>query len=150
MFKHILLPTDGSELSQKAARDCITLAKTLNAKVTGVHIIPSTFSAVIGFDPDVPWIDVELQERMREAATAAGNKYLDGIEAQAKSAGVKFERLLIESNHIWKGIVDAAKDQRCDLIMMAAHGRRGLSALVLGSETNKVLTHTNIPVLVYR
>jgi len=150
VFKHILLPTDGSELAQKAASTCVELARSLGAAITGIHIIPSTFSAMIGVDADIPWVDIELQERMREAARAAGNKHLDRIEAAAKSADVRFKRLLVESDNIWSAIIDAAKDEKCDLIMMAAHGRRGLAALVLGSETNKVVTHSPIPVLVYR
>ncbi|MFL6623011.1 MAG: universal stress protein [Sulfurifustaceae bacterium] len=147
MYKHILIPTDGSELSEKAIKSGSALAKTLNAKITGLHIIPSVSPIYYG---EVAWIDPKLDNQMRETARAEGNKYLDRVEATAKSAGVTSERVLLESELVWKTIIDTAQARRCDLILMAAHGRGGLSALVLGSETNKVLTHSKIPVLVYR
>lgn len=150
MFKHILIPTDGSELSERAAKEGVALAKVLEAKITGIHVIPLSFSAYVGFYGEIPWVDMELQERLRQAGRAEGNKYLDRMQKMAQAAGVKFEHVLLESDQIWKGIVDTAEERRCDLIMMATHGRRGLSALVLGSETQKVLTHSKIPVLAYR
>jgi len=147
MFKHILIPTDGSELSEKVVQDGMALAKAINAKITGVHIFPSHHISPYGeFGPP----DDVVEKQMRESAITQGNQYLDRIEAAAKSAGVGFERVLSENDDAWRGIIDAAQKKKCDLILMAAHGRRGLSALVLGSETNKVLTHSKIPVLVYR
>jgi nucleotide-binding universal stress UspA family protein len=147
MFKNILIPTDGSELSEKVVKDGVALAKVINAKITGVHIFPSHHISPYGeFGPS----DDVVQKQMRDAATAQGNEFLDRIEAAAQSAGVSFERVISEDDDAWRGIIDAAQKKKCDLIMMSAHGRRGLSALVLGSETNKVLTHSKIPVLVYR
>lgn len=147
MFKHILIPTDGSAFSEKVVKDGVALAKTINAKITGVHIFPSHHISPYGeFGPS----DDVVQKQMRDSATTQGNQYLDRIEAVAKSSGVSFERVISENDDAWRGIIDAAQKKKCDLILMAAHGRRGLSALVLGSETNKVLTHSKIPVLVYR
>ncbi len=147
MFKHILIPTDGSALSEKVVQDGMALAKAMNARITGVHIFPSHLISPYGeFGP----ADDVVEKKMRDNALALGNQYLDRIEAAAKSAGVGFERVLSENDNAWRGIIDAAQNKKCDLILMAAHGRRGLSALLLGSETNKVLTHSKIPVLVYR
>jgi nucleotide-binding universal stress UspA family protein len=147
MFKHILIPTDGSDFSEKVVKDGMALAKTINAKITGVHVYPSFIMISYGeFGP----VDGELQKQMLESAKTEGDKYLDRLQAAAKSAGVAFDRVLLENDNAWKGILETAQKKGCDLVLMAAHGRRGLSALVLGSETNKVLTHSKIPVLVYR
>lgn len=147
MFKHILMPTDGSEFSEKVIEDGMALAKALKAKVIGVHVYPSFKTISYG---ELGPIDGQVQEQMIESAKTEGSRYLDRLGAAADSAGVTFDRILLENDDAWKGIVEIAKKKNCDLIMMAAHGRRGLSALVLGSETNKVLTHSKIPVLVYR
>jgi nucleotide-binding universal stress UspA family protein len=147
MFKHILIPTDGSEFSEKVVKDGMALAKAINAKITAVHAYPSFINISYG---EFGSIDGEVQEQLLESAKTEGNKYLDRLQAAAKSADVIFDRVLLENDDAWKGILDAAQKKGCDLILMAAHGRRGLSALVLGSETNKVLTHSKIPVLVYR
>lgn len=147
MFKNILIPTDGSELSVKVVRDGAALAKLFGARITGVHVVPATY--IIHYGEMGP-IDVRSEQELRELARVEGSKYLDRVEAAAKAAGVAFERVLAESDDAWRGILEAAKQKKCDLIVMAAHGRRGIAALVLGSETNKVLTHSTIPVLVYR
>jgi nucleotide-binding universal stress UspA family protein len=147
MFKNILIPTDGSDFSQKVVTDGVAMAKAINAKITGVHVFPTHHISPYGeFGPS----DDVVQKQMKDAAQTEGNKYLDHIQAAAKAAGVAFDRVILENDHAWKGIIEAASKKGCDLIMMAAHGRRGLSALLLGSETNKVLTHSKIPVLVYR
>lgn len=147
MFKKILIPTDGSELSDKAATSGAALARTVGAGIVGVHVFPSSFGVYYG---EAVWVDDKVQVQMRETAEAEGNRYLDRIQAQAEAAGVPFERVLVESDSPWKGIVDTAHERGCDLIVMAAHGRRGLAAVMLGSETNRVLTHSRVPVLVYR
>ncbi len=146
MFKNILIATDGCELSDKTARNGVVLAKTLNAKVTGVYVVPAHVAVAYG---EMAWVDDRLGAQMREFARADGNKFLDRIQAAAHAAGVSFERVVFESDQVWKGILDIAQQQGCDLIVMAAHGRHGLVALLLGSETNKVLTHAKIPVLIY-
>lgn len=148
MFKNILIPTDGSELSEKVARDGVSLAKLLNARITGVHVVRLLYVAATGVDYGL--FDPNLQLRIQEAAREDGKRYLDQMEAVAGAAGVPFERVLVENEQPWKGILDTAREHRCDLVMMAAHGRRGVVALLLGSETNKVLTHSKVPVLVYR
>jgi nucleotide-binding universal stress UspA family protein len=147
MFKHILIPTDGSELSAKAIKHGVAFAKSLGAKITALHVIPSTIPIYYG---EMSWVDPKLDRQLRDAARAEGNKHLDRAEATARSAKVECERALIEGDMIWQSIIDTAKAKSCDLILMAAHGRRGLAALVLGSETNKVLIHSKVPVLVYR
>ena len=143
MYNHILIPTDGSDLSEKAAQCAVSLAKALNAQVTAVHILPTRVGLAYG---ELAWVDEGLDLRMREQASS----YLDRIEGMAKESGVKFHRALKASHLTWRGIIEVAQDAGCDLIVMAAHGRRGLQALVLGSETNRVLIHARVPVLVYR
>lgn len=147
MFKNILLPTDGSELSEKAAQRAVALANLLSAKVVALHVVPANLGIYYG---EAVWVDDKLQLQLREAAQAEGNKYLDRIETAARAATVPCERALPEAASPWKGIVETAESKGCDLIVMAAHGRRGLAAVVLGSETNRVLMHSTIPVLVYR
>lgn len=147
MFKNILIPTDGSEHSEKVATDGVELAKALNAKIVAVHVIQFPYVAA-GGEPGA--ISPNLVVEVHEALRADGNRYLDRIRALAEAAGVPFERVLLEDRPPWKGILEAAEKYRCDMIMMAAHGHRGIIALVLGSETYKVLTHSKIPVLVYR
>lgn len=147
MFKNILIPTDGSELSDKAVQSGVALARAVNARIAGLHVFPSSFGVYYG---EAVWVDDKIQTQMRATAESEGNKYLDRIQAAAEAASVAFERILVESDSPWKGIVDTAKRKGCDLIVMAAHGRRGLTAVVLGSETNRVLTHSSVPVLVYR
>lgn len=147
MYKHILLPTDGSELSLRAAKSVIDLAKALNARVTAVHVYPVKFTVYYG---ELSWVDERLEMTAREATQREGKKFLDQIAAVANSASVPFNGLLLEDENVWKSILETAERKGCDLIAMAAHGRRGLAAVLLGSETNKVLTHSKIPVLVYR
>lgn len=147
MFKHILIPTDGSESSDQAAKQAVNLAKLFAAKVTAIHVFAPSFGIYYG---EAVWVDDKMQVQLRETAETEGNKYLDRIAVAAQAANVPFERVLLEGDSPWKGIVETAQNRGCDLIMMAAHGRRGLAALVLGSETNRVLTHSKIPVLVYR
>jgi nucleotide-binding universal stress UspA family protein len=147
MFKHILIPTDGSELSDKAIKNGVAFARAVGAKITGLHVIPATMPIYYG---DMTWIDAKIDQKLREAARAQGSKHLDRVEATARSAKVECERVLVEADMVWQTIIDTAAAKRCDLILMAAHGRRGLAAVVLGSETNRVLVHSKIPVLVYR
>lgn len=147
MFKHILVPTDGSESSSMAAKQAVKLAKLFNARITAIHVFAPNFGIYYG---EAVWVDDKLQMQLRETAETEGNKFLDRIATEASSANVPLERVLLEGDSPWKGIVETAQNRGCDLIMMAAHGRRGLAALVLGSETNRVLTHSKVPVLVYR
>ena len=147
MYQNILVPTDGSKLSMKAVKTAVRLASALGARVTGVYCIP-TFSDPIyteGLSVAGP-----SAGRQRAEAKKAGSKALAEIEKSARAAGVACGSAILASGTPWEGILKTAKSRRSDLIVMASHGRRGISALLLGSETVKVLTHSTIPVLVYR
>ena len=146
MFKHVLISTDGSPASNKAAKAGISLAKALGAKVTAyyaVELMQPIYVEDYGFDQKV--IE-EVEERARQA----GKKYVEAIGKMAKSAGVPFASVVTKAITPYEGIIDAANKRKCDVIFMASHGRRGLSKLILGSVTQKVLTHSKIPVVVYR
>ena len=147
MFAKILLPTDGSELSRKAVKKGVAFAKSTGAKVVGFYS-PADYSTLLYSEYIPPGLmsrnDIEAN------AKAAAKKYLAFIEKAAKTAGVPYEGYFVANAAPWQAIIDAAKKKRCDLIFMASHGRTGLGALVLGSQTAKVLTHSKIPVLVYR
>ncbi|MGB6645291.1 MAG: universal stress protein, partial [Candidatus Cybelea sp.] len=131
MYKHILIPTDGSQLATEAVPRGIALAKVLGAKVTGITVtVPSEVFA----------------DTKRTFAVA--EKYLGQVKDAAAAAGVSCSVIHTEHEQPYQAIIDAAKKNGCDLIVMASHGRRGVSALVLGSETVKVLTHCTVPVLV--
>ena len=145
MYKHILIPTDGSDLSNKAIRHGVALAKAINAKVTGITVtIPFH---VFAADPETV---TDTLDSYRKRMSAAATKYLTQVKDAAAAVGVTCAVIVAEHEHPYSAIIDAANKNGCDLIVMASHGRRGISAVVLGSETVKVLTHSKIPVLVYR
>ncbi len=145
VHQHILIPTDGSELSRNAIDYGMALAKSVSAKVT-VLTVSQPFH-MLAADPltitDTP------EEYAKRVATIA-EKYLDAARQAAMAAGVNCETLHVEHDQPYQAIIDTATGKSCDLIVMASHGRRGISAVVLGSETVKVLTHSTIPVLVFR
>jgi nucleotide-binding universal stress UspA family protein len=145
MFRHILLPTDGSPLSEAAMRKGIQLAKTINARVTGFCVAPAL--RYFGYDAE---IGPEFKKQAEAAVQAEVNKNLLAIEKAAEEAGVPCEAVQEKNDQPYEAIIEAARKKECDLIIMASHGRRGVGALLLGSETQKVLTHSKIPVLVYR
>jgi nucleotide-binding universal stress UspA family protein len=145
MYRNVLLPTDGSELASKAITDGIALAKEMGAKVT-ILTVTRPFH-VITTDPAM-LEDTPAQYKTRIEAYAA--KTLLAASETAKAAGVACDTAQIEGEHPYQSIIDTAASKGCDLIVMASHGRRGIAALVLGSETIKVLTHSKIPVLVHR
>jgi len=144
MFKHILIPTDGSALSEKAIQGGVALAQSLGAKITGYASL-----AKYPYTPITEFM-VETPTDFRAHGEALANTHLAIIESAAKAAGVPYASYLSEADLPYEGIIAAAKQQACDLILMASHGHSGLSALILGSETQKVLTHSTIPVLIYR
>ena len=149
MFKHILLPTDGSELSHKAVKQAIEVAKELGAKITAVHIVGDYHLALPdeGFEmPEIP----TLKKRFEEEGATRAKKILGAVKEVAKIAGVECEVVMATSDVPYKTIINEATKFKCDLIVMASHGRRGLDGILLGSETQKVLTHSKIPVLVCR
>src|SRR5665811_995114 len=145
MHRHVLIPTDGSELSQKAIDYGMALAKSVNAKVT-VMTVSTPFHALV-VEPGVITDTLE-QYGKRMAALAA--KYLNVANEAALAAGASCDTLHVEHDHPYLAIIETASQKSCDLIVMASHGRRGISAIVLGSEAVKVLTHSTIPVLVFR
>ena len=145
MFKHLLLPTDGSELAEAAIRKGVRFAKESHAKVTGVSVTPEfhvlTFNTAMIEDTKEVFL---AESRSHAKANLALLKKL------ADEEGVICDTEVAMSDHPYEEIIRIAHDRGCDLIMMASHGRHGAQALLLGSETQKVLTHTRIPVLVYR
>jgi len=145
MYKNILIATDGSDLSGKAVLHGIALAKVLGAKITAVTV--SLPFHIFTLDPQVVE-DTAVQYKKRVAESAA--RTLATVASAAKAAGIACDTVNVEHEHPYQAIIDAAASKGCDLITMASHGRRGVSAIVLGSETVKVLTHSKIPVLVHR
>jgi nucleotide-binding universal stress UspA family protein len=144
MYRHILIPTDGSELAERAVTHGLSLAKFLGARVT-VIVVEEQPGALFAFsDPAVGVAFVELTEQIKKHAASA----LDRAANAAKQAGVPCETIQVQDVQPYEAIIATATDRGCDLIVMASHGRSGLSAVVLGSVTNKVLTHTKMPVLV--
>ena len=141
----ILIPTDGFELSNEAIRHGVALAKAVNAKVTGITV--TTPFHLIAMDPETLTDTADTYKKRTTALTA---KYLKQVSDAAAAAGVSCAGIHVEHEHPYRAIIDAAEKNGCDLVAMASHGRHGLSAVVLGSVTVKVLTHSNIPVLVYR
>jgi nucleotide-binding universal stress UspA family protein len=148
MYKHILVSTDGSRLSQKAIRTAARLAKALGARLTGAYIIapytPPMYGEGVMYGPAVS------PRRYREITEREAKKALAAVEVEAQASGVDSGSAMLTANSAWEGIIRAAKAKKCDLIVMASHGRRGLAGLLLGSETTKVLTHSKTPVLVCR
>ena len=145
MFKHILLPTDGSPLSEAVVRKAIQFAKSINARVTGFCVV--TALRYVGCDAE---IGTEFKKQAEAAVQAEATKNLLAIEMAAKEAAVPCDTVQDKSDQPYEAIIEAAQARGCDLIIMACHGRAGVSALLLGSETQKVLTHSLIPVLVHR
>lgn len=149
MFKHILVPTDGSKLSGKAVATAIALARAVGAKVTGVYVIAPFVPPVYG--EGAAYVTAEFNpKRYKEAMAKAARHALAEVEISAESAGVECKTRPVAGDLPWESIIRAAKGGKCDLIVMASHGRRGLAGLLLGSETTKVLTHSRVPVLVCR
>jgi len=147
MFKNILVPTDGSKLSQKAVNEAIALARDFKATVTALHVFPKFSGSPYGtFGP----AEDVLEEAHRNQAHAEGDRLFATLRKSADAAGVPFDGVLVENNDISQQVIRTAKKKKCDLICMASHGRRGIAGVLLGSETNKVLTHSDIPVLVLR
>jgi nucleotide-binding universal stress UspA family protein len=145
MFKHILLPTDGSNLSQAVIQKGVQLAKSIKAKITGISVVPEEKYYLYQTGISMQ----EKDERAKHQKLQA-NRNLAVLEKAAKEAGVPCETLCEIGDHPYETIIRVAEKRGCDLIFMASHGRRGLKGLLLGSETQKVLTHSKTPVLVHR
>ncbi len=144
MYTRILCPTDGSGITIQALHSAIALAKLTGAEIYALAVKePFPFSAISEMQPRPPQDFFDAQERVASARIEAAVKL-------AEAAGIKCNGHTVEADHPWEAILDHAKANACDLIVMASHGRRGVSALLLGSETQKVLTHSKLPVLVVR
>ena len=148
MYQHILIATDGSELAGKAVNHGMALAKRLNIPVTAVTVTE-------------PWSALEVGRMARQGnqnpiaqfedmATAAATSILDKVKQVASSQGVTCDVVHVHDQHPAEGIIAAAKNKGCDLIIMASHGRRGLDRVLLGSQANEVLTHSKVPALIVR
>ena len=147
MFRHILLPTDGSVLAAKSVAAGIALAKETGARVTGYFALESIPVSYYGEMYALNESDIESMERRdRDIAES----HLARMKKEAEAAGVEFSSVIstVPSAHI--GVIDTARKRKCDVIFMASHGRSGVSRVIMGSVTQKVLTHSKVPVLVYR
>jgi nucleotide-binding universal stress UspA family protein len=147
MYKHILIPTDGSDLSEKAVRHGVLLARAVKAKVTSITVLSP--SQLFKLEPD-KFTELPEEYGYKKELESFANKCLDQVKTAALAQDVSCDVMYVEHDHPYQAIIDAANNQHCDLIVMASHGRHGISAIVLGSETVKVLTHSTIPVLVCR
>lgn len=153
LFRHILIPTDGSEMSNGAIAYGVEAARVLGARITGLHVIPEfhrftyrsqmllTYHATLPVDNEKAWLK----------ATATHARSVLGVLArEAAKARVPCKVGFVRDDQPFQAIIDTAKKKRCDLILMASHGRSGMQGVILGSETNKVLVHSHLPVLVWR
>jgi nucleotide-binding universal stress UspA family protein len=147
MFRHILVPTDGSDLSKRAAAAAIAEARAVGARLTVLHAMPAATPLVFGPLLPVAYMPPEEHEKL---VSKAADIYLADIKALAEQAGVDCRTVKVTSEFPAQAIIDTARQRHCDLIWMASHGRRGMAAVLLGSETQKVLAHAGLPVLVYR
>jgi nucleotide-binding universal stress UspA family protein len=144
MFKRILIPTDGSDITAQAVQTTISLAKSLGSQVYTISVKePFPYSAISEMQPTPPQEFFDAQERI-------ASKRVQAVVDACKTAGVPCTAHTVEALHPWEAIIDHTKRNECDLLVMASHGRRGVSALLLGSETQKVLTHSKVPVLIVR
>ena len=147
MFRHLLVPTDGSDLSRRTATHAISFARETGARITFFAALPQH---PVSFHEGYGLTDAGTRERLIATAEQQGRAILDPLVAAASAAGLTAEGVATPCATVHDGIIAAATHHGCDLIFMASHGRRGIGALLLGSETQKVLTHCRIPVLVYR
>ena len=146
-YKRILVPTDGSKLSLKAAKEAAALARNLKASITAVYVMPPWIPAVMIDGTGLP-AEAFDERAFMKATEATARTVLEKVQATAKAAKVACDTVAVREDQPWQGIVKTAKSKKCDLIVMASHGRTGVAAVVLGSETRKVLAHTPKPVLV--
>lgn len=147
MFRHILVPTDGSQLSTETVKRAVAFAREGGARITFFFAKPDY---PVTFYGEGALIDPATPERFAEMADKQAAEILGACEKLARDAGVECKSVSLTSDVPYEAIIEACNSSGCDLIFMASHGRRGISGLVLGSETQKVLTHCTVPVLVYR
>ncbi len=147
MYKRILVATDGSTLSKKAVASAIELAATCGAELLALKVVPRYPQAY--FEGSIPLSAQEIA-RVEKQWTESAQTQLNTVAKSAKAKGVATKSLTVKSDVVSDAIIAAAKKQKADLIVMASHGRKGIKRLLLGSETQQVLTHSHIPVLVLR
>ena len=145
MFKQILLPTDGSELSTRAVLAGVSFAKEIGAQVVGMTAVPDFHTVTVDTD-----MLESTEDEYLAASEARASQRLATVSNAAREAGVPCNTILVRSDQPYEAILHAARQHGCDLIVMASHGRRGIGGVLLGSETQKVLVHSAIPVMVYR
>lgn len=144
MYRNILIPTDGSEITTKAVSAAIELARTLGARLSTISVKePFPYSAISEMQPVPPQEFFDAQERIAASRVKS-------VVSAANAAGLDCSAFTVEALHPWEAIIDHANAQGCDLIVMASHGRRGVAAFLLGSETQRVLIHSKVPVLVVK
>jgi nucleotide-binding universal stress UspA family protein len=148
MFRNILLPTDGSSLANRGVRAGLRLAKSLGARVTAVYVLAPYVPPMYG--EGVLYAPAFGPQEYRKAAEKQASKVLEATAREARAAGVRCKTLFLTDPQPWKGILRAARREKCDAISMATHGRGGLGGLLLGSETTRVLAHSKLPVVVTR
>lgn len=147
MFRHILIPTDGSPVSARAAKAGVAFAKQVGAKVTGYCALEPVYAQIYGEGYMMAGKSiVHMEKRARQV----GERHVAAIGKAARAAGVEFRGHVSKAESPHAGIVAAATQKHCDLIFMASHGRRGIAGVIMGSVTQKVLAHSRVPVLVYR
>ncbi len=147
MFKHILVPTDGSALSLGAAKNAVRLAKIHGARITAFYATQEYHPNIAGDYMPANFVPLSVFEKQIQKTA---DKYLDQIKKLATAEGVPCAGVYASNDSPYQAIIKAAKANKCDLIFMASHGRSGIAGMLIGSETNKVLTHCKLPVLVYR
>lgn len=146
MFKHILMPTDGSEHSERAVERGIELAKLCGARVTGIHVMQDYLMLIAGDGMLSAGMEENMDAQVREQA----ERFLAFVQRAADAAGVPCDTLIAKGKHPYDAIVDAANERGCDLIVMTARHRKGLASLIMGSEASRVLHRASIPVLTFR
>lgn len=146
MFKHILMPTDGSEHSEKAIERGVELAKLCGAKVTGIHVVPD-YQLMIAYEGA---FDPAMQEKVSAEARERAASFLEFVQKAADKAGVPCDTVVATNDRPYNAIVDTANERGCDLIVMTSRSRKGLASLLMASESSKVLHRASIPVLIFR
>jgi nucleotide-binding universal stress UspA family protein len=147
MYERILVTTDGSSLSKKAIRSAISLAAATGAKLVVLHVVPRYPTSY--FEGAVTLTPAEIGATEKHWADQ-GQALVDGVQKAALAAGVDAKPVVAKSDLVAETVVAQARKHKCDLVVMASHGRKGLKRLLLGSETQHVLTHSTLPVLVLR
>jgi len=145
MYKHILVPTDGSALASKAVDSAIAFAAEVGARVTGYYAIEDMSMHHVGAH-----LTKDLIEEFERRSKAAAEEHASGPKERAKAAGVDYDWQVSKVSQPHEGIIEAARDSGSDVIFMASHGHRGLTGMIVGSVTQKVLSHSKIPVMVFR